>query len=215
MAKDTGTDTKALQLFIVYNMVDGAYLPFNNGKFDTAPCRLNPFHFTIDNGDKGYHLPYSGYNDKNNNNYFKNDFVNNYISIKYFLTMEKKYFTKEQLKKLEVAEYHFATAVNSNFKRGTMRQMNEMLADEYEKATGEKLNRNWSCANCCLNNFKVIGRLYFESKKHYEEEEQQAQQLVFNFDAVEPEPEPAPKNNAPEKTVTNQKKKAGRPKKNK
>lgn len=135
--------------------------------------------------------------------------------------MDKKYFTKEQLKKLEVAEYHFATAVNSNYKRGTMRQMNEMLADEYEKATGEKLNRNWSCANCCLNNFKVIGRLYFESKKYYEEEEQHGwQQLTFNFDgnnnAVDTEPEPAPENNAPEKTVTknNKNKKAGRPKKN-
>lgn len=140
----------------------------------------------------------------------------------------KKYFTKEQLKKLEVAEYHFATAVNANYKRGTQRALNEMLADEYEKATGEKINRNWSCANCCLNNFKVIGRLYFESKKYYEEqdmaarkfEEQQAQQLVFNFDAVEPngtvepEPEPAPENKPSTKTVAN-KKKAGRPKKNK
>lgn len=109
--------------------------------------------------------------------------------------MEKKYFTKEQLKKLEVAEYHFATAVNSNYKRGTQRALNEMLADEYEKATGEKLNRNWSCANCCLNNFKVIGRLYFESKKYYEEQQ---------------EHEPSTK------TVTNKKmkNKAGRPKKN-
>ena len=137
--------------------------------------------------------------------------------------MEKKYFTKEQLKKLEVAEYHFATAVNSNYKRGTMRQMNEMLADEYEKATGEKINRNWSCANCCLNNFKVIGRLYFESKKYYEEQEKHGwQQLTFNFegannDAVDTEPEPAPINKPSTKTVTNQKKnkKAGRPKKNK
>ena len=121
---------------------------------------------------------------------------------------EKKYFTKEQLKKLEVAEYHFATAVNSNYKRGTQRALNEMLADEYEKATGEKLNRNWSCANCCLNNFKVIGRLYFESKKYYEEQEQHGwQQLTFNFegannDAVEPEPEPAPENKPSTKTVT-------------
>lgn len=130
---------------------------------------------------------------------------------------EKKYFTKEQLKKLEVAEYHFATAVNSNYKRGTMRQMNEMLADEYEKATGEKLNRNWSCANCCLNNFKVIGRLYFESKKHYEE-----QQLTFDFegannDAALTETEPAPENKPSTKTVTKntkKNKKAGRPKKN-
>lgn len=83
MAKDTGTDTKALQLQPLFNMVDGAYIPYNNRKFDTAPCRLHPFHFTIDNGDKGHHIPYSGYNDKNNNNYFKNDFVNNYISNKY------------------------------------------------------------------------------------------------------------------------------------
>lgn len=134
--------------------------------------------------------------------------------------MDKKYFTKEQLKKLEVAEYHFATAVNSNYKRGTMRQMNEMLADEYEKATGEKLNRNWSCANCCLNNFKVIGRLYFESKKYYEEQEQHGwQQLTFNFDAVEPngtvltETEPSAPKATTQKKVAN-KKKAGRPKKN-
>jgi len=159
----------------LFNMVDGAYIPYNNRKFDTAPCCLHPFHFTIDNGDKGHHIPYSGYIYKNNNNYFKNDFVNNYISIKYFLKMDKKYFTKEQLKKLEVAEYHFATAVNANYKRGTQRALNEMLADEYEKATGEKINRNWSCANCCLNNFKVIGRLYFESKKYYEKTLDQVQ----------------------------------------
>lgn len=83
MAAYKSTDTKALQLFTMHNMVDRAYLPYNNGKFDTAPCCLRPFHFTIDNGDKGHHLPYSGYNDKNNYNYFKNDFVNNYISNKY------------------------------------------------------------------------------------------------------------------------------------
>lgn len=129
---------------------------------------------------------------------------------------EKKYFTKEQLKKLEVAEYHFATAVNANYKRGTQRALNEMLADEYEKATGEKINRNWSCANCCLNNFKVIGRLYFESKKYYEEQEQHGwQQLTFNFDEVDTEPEPAPENKPSTKTVTKNKNKAGRPKKNK
>ena len=117
----------------------------------------------------------------------------------------KKYFTKEQLKKLEVAEYHFATAVNANYKRGTQRALNEMLADEY--------------ANCCLNNFKVIGRLYFESKKYYEEQEQE-QQLTFDFegannDAVLTETEPAPENKPSTKTVAKNKKKAGRPKKNK
>lgn len=92
-----------------------------------------------------------------------------------------------------------------------------MLADEYEKATGEKINRNWSCANCCLNNFKVIGRLYFESKKYYEEQEQQAQQLTFDFDAALTETEPAPENKPSTKTVTKNKmkNKAGRPKKNK
>ena len=111
----------------------------------------------------------------------------------------KKYFTKEQLKKLEVAEYHFATAVNANYKRGTQRALNEMLADEYEKATGEKINRNWSCANCCLNNFKVIGRLYFESKKYYEEQKQ----------------EPSAPKGTTQKKVANNNKKAGRPKKNK
>lgn len=135
--------------------------------------------------------------------------------------MDKKYFTKEQLKALEVAEYHFATAVNANYKRGTQRALNEMLADEYEKATGEKINRNWSCANCCLNNFKVIGRLYFESKKYYEEqdmaarkfEEQQVQQLTFDFDAVQAETEPSAPKGTTQKTVTKNKK-AGRPKKN-
>ena len=66
MAKDTGKNTKALQLQPLHNMVDGAYLPYDNGKFDITPYRLHPFHFTIDNGDKGHHIPCAGHNDKNN-----------------------------------------------------------------------------------------------------------------------------------------------------
>ena len=86
----------------------------------------------------------------------------------------KNYFTKEQLERLSVAEHHFYTAVKENFKRGTMREMNEMLADIYEQATGEQLNRNWNCSHCCLNNFKRIGEWYFKSKEHLEQEQAEA-----------------------------------------
>lgn len=116
----------------------------------------------------------------------------------------EKYFTKEQLKRLAVAEQNFYTAVKENYKRGTMQTINNLVADEYEKTTGEKLNRNWNCGACCLNNFKTVGRLYFESKEYWKEQEK---------NIVQTETEPALKTKELEKTVAkNNKPKGGRPK---
>ena len=114
---------------------------------------------------------------------------------------EKKYFTKEQIEKLSVAESYFSTAVYANYKRGTMMSLNELIADIYEKTTGEKVSRNWTCANCCLNNYKMIGKLYFESKEKLE--------------AVGKEPEPTVNNNELGEKAANSAKPKGRPKKKK
>ena len=141
---------------------------------------------------------------------------------------EKKYFTEEQIARLKEAEYYFATSVRENFKRGTM--INNLVATVYEEATGERLNPNWTCANCCLNNYKTAGRLYFESIEHWKEVKEETEvtntqstglQLTFDFEPVEKETEPALKTNELEKPVSNTapknnntpKPKRGRPKK--
>ena len=82
-----------------------------------------------------------------------------------------KYFTKEQLDRLQEASHYFYTAVYENFKRGTMAPLNNLVAEEYFKATGQNLNTNWNCNSCCLNNYKTAGRLYFDSIKHWENQD--------------------------------------------
>lgn len=122
-----------------------------------------------------------------------------------------KYFTKEQIERLKEASIHFYTAVHENFKRGTMAPLNNLVADIYFEATGEKLNPNWSCNTCCLNNFKTAGRLYFDSIRYWQDQEPAAKN-----ETVETETEPALKTNELEKTVANNNtpkpKSKGRPK---
>lgn len=79
----------------------------------------------------------------------------------------KNYFTKEQIEKLKSFEHHFYTAVYENYKRASAASDNDYVADLFEKTTGGKLNRNWSCGTCVLNAYKAVGKLYYESKEYW------------------------------------------------
>lgn len=92
----------------------------------------------------------------------------------------EKYFTKEQIERLKDAVEYFNTAVNANYKRASQSSLNDLVADVYEQATGEKLQRNWHCGSCVLNCYRKAGQLYFESLKHLEETTQQAVQETTN-----------------------------------
>ena len=127
--------------------------------------------------------------------------------------MKKQFFNQEQLDELKQYELHFYTAVKENYKRATPAALNDKIADVYEKMTGIKLNRNWGCGTCVLNAFKAVGQLYFDSKKYWEE--QQVQQLTFDFDGaknetVQVETEPDTIQGTSAKTVANNKPKKGR-----
>lgn len=93
------------------------------------------------------------------------------------------YFTEEQIKTLEEmkADYHFTTIIQSAFKRGTSLAYDNEVANIYEKATGKKIERNWNCKACAFNTYKQIAQLYFQSKKHYEEEEKKAEKEITDF----------------------------------
>lgn len=78
---------------------------------------------------------------------------------------EQNYFTKEQIEMLKDNEHYFYTAVYENYKRASSAKDNDKIADLYEEVTGGKLNRNWSCGHCVLTAYKVVGKLYFESKE--------------------------------------------------
>ena len=84
--------------------------------------------------------------------------------------MEKKYFTKQQMKSLEDlnAIRHFDTVLDSGFKRGTPDSLNNAVADIYDEATGEKISRNFGCKVCCFNLYKKAGTLYRSSKAYYD-----------------------------------------------
>ena len=98
-----------------------------------------------------------------------------------------------------------------------MAPLNNLVAEEYFKATGQNLNTNWNCNSCCLNNYKTAGRLYFDSIKHWENQDKPTVKILA---AVEEETEPALNINELEKAVADPvknntpkaKPKGGRPK---
>lgn len=77
-------------------------------------------------------------------------------------------FTKQELELLKEAEIHFKTVRDGQYKRATGWKLNTLVADLYDKATGEKIDRNFSCGVCCFNIFKKVGEKYFTDKKYYE-----------------------------------------------
>lgn len=86
--------------------------------------------------------------------------------------MEKKYYSKEEIKKLKELDViqHFDTVLDSQFKRGTFTTTDNAVADIYEEATGTKVSRQFSCKSCVFNLYKNAGILYRESEKFYKQE---------------------------------------------
>lgn len=86
--------------------------------------------------------------------------------------MEKKYYSKEEIKKLKELDViqHFDTVLDSQFKRGTFTTTDNAVADIYEEATGTKVSRQFSCKSCVFNLYKNAGILYRESELYYKQE---------------------------------------------
>lgn len=84
-----------------------------------------------------------------------------------------KYFSKEQINELKALDVikHFDTAIDSNYKRGTTRDIIVRVADIYDEATGNKVTRNFNCGSCVLNLFKTAGKLYRESVLYHKQEQ--------------------------------------------
>ena len=106
-------------------------------------------------------------------------------------------FTKEQLEKLKEAEKQFKTA-RDGYVRYATRALNDLVANTYFEATGQKIPSNWSCSICVLNLYRKVGYFYL---KDLEELEKQT--------SSEPEPLPLEptESNSPEKPVANKNKK--------
>lgn len=114
-----------------------------------------------------------------------------------------KYFSKEDIEKLREYEYYFTTTVKYGYKRNTVKQVNEYIADIYDSATSEKINRNFSCNKCVFDMFTTVGKLYFASIEYHKNNEEN------NVPEPLKEEEPTTIKEDEKKTV----KKAGRPKK--
>lgn len=82
-----------------------------------------------------------------------------------------KYYTKEQIEQLEDPGIlqSFMTSTVSDYKRGTSRKQDELVATIYDQTTGKKENRNMNCAQCVFQLYRAAGTLYYESKKYWEE----------------------------------------------
>ena len=93
---------------------------------------------------------------------------------------EEVHYTREQMKELEDLNviYHFHTATVSDFKRGTLRKQDERVADIYEQATGNKVERNFGCSLCCYRLYNKAGLLYYASKKYWEEYDKKKMEKV-------------------------------------
>ena len=101
-------------------------------------------------------------------------------------------FTKEQMKILETNGYpkHFDTVLISKYKRGTTSKENNLLADLYDAATGEKISRQFSCKTCVYELYRKAGLLYKETLNYYLSHK--------NEEEPEEEPEETPEEEEPE-----------------
>ena len=87
---------------------------------------------------------------------------------------EKELFFKEEdYKALYDAEIHFISACRGGYIKNTPRWLTDQVAEIWEKATGEKVRRNWNCSSCVLNLYYLIGKKYLNDKKIYEEIEKE------------------------------------------
>lgn len=78
-------------------------------------------------------------------------------------------FTKEQLEVLKEAEPHFRTAQNG-YVRFATKALNNLVADTYFEATGQKIPGSWSCSVCVLNLYRKVGWFYFKDLEELEKE---------------------------------------------
>ena len=111
-------------------------------------------------------------------------------------------FTKEQMEILETNGYpkHFDTVLISKYKRGTTSKENNLLADLYDAATGEKISRQFSCKTCVYELYRKAGLLYKETLNYYlshknedepeEEPEEEEPEYEGNLPNEYPIPEP-------------------------
>lgn len=81
-----------------------------------------------------------------------------------------RYFTKEEIDALRIAETHFHTAVKMDYKLHTPSSMNKLVEDTY-KAAGGNLHFNWGCSRCAYQAYKTIGKWYFESIENLPKDE--------------------------------------------
>lgn len=87
-----------------------------------------------------------------------------------------KYFNKEQMEILTPHENNFTTAIHSDYVAFTSVYNHKRVVEIYEQTTGVLISHNYNCKACVLKNFKIIGELYFESKKYYENEQKQEEE---------------------------------------
>lgn len=80
-------------------------------------------------------------------------------------------FTIEQYNRLWDAEIHFKSAVKSGCVKNCPRWLVDTVADVYEEATGEVVNRNFNCAVCVFNFLNKVGKLYFADMEEYKNQE--------------------------------------------
>jgi hypothetical protein len=75
-------------------------------------------------------------------------------------------FTDEQFEMLhEHADWFITSVMYHSTIRSAPRNITEMVANIYESATGAKVNRNWSCAPCVMNIYRMVGTLYLDDKE--------------------------------------------------
>ncbi len=111
-------------------------------------------------------------------------------------------FTPEQLEILKEAEPHFEQATHG-YIRYASRDLHNLVADTYYKATGQKIPANWSCGICVLNLYRKVGYFYFKDLEELEKNQASNE--------LEPLPLEDTGLDSPENTVANKnKKKDGR-----
>ena len=79
-------------------------------------------------------------------------------------------FTDEQFDALKTkAEWFLKSAVYSSTIRSAPLYITEFIANTYEQATGAKVKRDFGCAVCVLNLYRMVGLKYFDDKKTREQ----------------------------------------------
>lgn len=104
-------------------------------------------------------------------------------------------------------EQPLKTSYLYDYKRATSSKIDALLSEIYKKYTNEILG-NWNCSRCSLNNYKKMGKLYFDSKEYY------SKQTTEQQETAQEQPKTIQTDNIPQTTQNKPTaKKKGRPKK--